>query len=131
MILNKKDLDHIIHDAFCNSTGVYGAVQLSCKRDEYNEAKERLIARTNNMILDKEDVWLEILHMGKTLYLVDIETEEKHSFNYDSIRSKLSSDNKHLVKMILESLSEHSDAATADTNSIYGVRRYNIRLIKR
>lgn len=113
MILNKKDLDHIIHDAFCNSTGVYGAVQLSCKRDEYNEAKERLRARTNNMIC-KEDVWLEILHMGKTLYLVDQETEEKHSFNYDSIRSKLSSDNKHLVKMIMESLSEHSDADTAD-----------------
>jgi len=124
IILNDNEVKHIIHDAFCNGTGVYGTLELTYRDVDYKEAKEALKKNKepawflNGSI---EDIWIKMLDMGKTLYLVDMESMEKEAFNYESIKEKLSADNEHMTKMIMESLAEEGDADTADNLMQYMV----------
>ncbi len=117
IILNDNEVKHIIHDAFCNSTGVYGALEITYDDVDYEEAKKALKENKEPSLFGSgciEDVWLKMLEMGKTLYLVDTESMEKEAFNYESVKEKLSSGDEHLAKMIMESLEEEGDADTAD-----------------
>lgn len=117
IILNDNEVKHIIHDAFCNSTGVYGALEITYDDVDYEEAKKALKENKEPSLFGSgciEDVWLKMLEMGKTLYLVDTESMEKEAFNYESIKENLSSGDEHLAKMIMESLEEEGDADTAD-----------------
>ena len=117
IILNDNEVKHIIHDAFCNSTGVYGALKITYDDVDYEEAKKALKENKEPSLFGSgciEDVWLKMLEMGKTLYLVDWECMEKEAFNYESIKEKLNSGDGHLAKMIMESLEEEGDSITAD-----------------
>ena len=109
VILNDNEVKRIIDDAFCNSSSlIYGDLYITYSNVDYEEAKK---AFKSNCI---EDVWLKMLDMGKTLYLVDVENMEKKAFNYESIKKKLNSGDEHLAKMIMESFAEVGDAHTAD-----------------
>ena len=78
--LNDNEVKHIIHDAFCNSTGVYGALHITYNYLNYEKAKKALKENKEPSLFGGiciEDIWLKMLEMGKTLYLVDIESKEK------------------------------------------------------
>jgi hypothetical protein len=115
IILDNEESEKFFHNALCNSMGEVCGYGLSFGYDgkEYKAAAKKLKDESPNSEICREDVWMQILKDGGSLYLIDDEDddEEKHIVTLKDVHKKVSEvDVRHLTDMI----NENDDAYTGD-----------------
>ena len=75
--LDKSEIEDYFYRSLCNSLGTFeqSGLELNAKPEDYEAAKESLKAKNPTNTICYEDVFMEVLRMGKKLYVKDIEGE--------------------------------------------------------
>lgn len=120
IIINNEESEQYFLSAICNGglieLGGYG-IQLDYSEADYIEAKKSILVKNlsiknSNDDICVEDVWMEMLRMGKTLRFVD--TEEA----MDTVELTLNQIHERIPQIPNDCLqaynSENDDAGTAD-----------------
>lgn len=112
--LTKEESEKYFHNALCNGLGQMGGygLQFDYEAADYAKAKKRLQAKGQTGIC-LEDVFMEILRMGKKLSFKDIEGDGDYdrSITLKDVHDRVQKTTPHhLVDMI----DENDDADTAD-----------------
>ena len=115
VILTNEESETMFHNALCNGLSYINGYGLSLEADEqdYKAASQKLKSEKPNETICYEDIYLEVLRMGKKLNIVDEECdgENDSSISLSDIHERVSqAPIKHLVDMI----TENDDAETAD-----------------
>lgn len=113
--LTQQEAEEHFFNALCNGAHYisgYG-ISIEPKEEDYEAAKQALSARLGDkQAICYEDVWMEILRMGKPLVMVDTEGAEEPKFVYlkDVHERVAKTEPCHLWNAI----NEEDDAETAD-----------------
>lgn len=113
--LTPKESEEYFHNAMCNGIGMLSNSGLEFDYDDadYEEAKKSLKAKDSNQTICREDVWMEILRIGKKLRVNDIEGagEYTREITLKEVHERVQNTQiNHLTDMI----EENDDAVTAD-----------------
>lgn len=112
--LSPKESEEYFYNALCNGTGQLAdsGLQLDATSDDdYQKAKAYL--KTSNQNACIEDVWMEVLHMGKTLTITDHEGDGEYtrSITLKEVHDRVQ---KTPIRHLQDMINENDDATTAD-----------------
>lgn len=114
--LTPQESEEYFYNALCNGLGYttsgYG-LSLDYSDKDYADAVTKLRNDNTKSLACFEDVLMEMLRMGKTLTMVDEETDEDNTFTITlkEVHERVSNTpTRHLMDMI----NENDDADTAD-----------------
>jgi hypothetical protein len=115
LILEKEEMLEVIHSALSNGglTDLdYSGVEIDVSQSDYSEAKENLKKRLKRLgkesIITIEDVWVEILRMGKPLEFND----DGKSVSFDLNKAMSILDKEPAIRLILEFREGQDDSIT-------------------
>jgi len=111
--LTHEESENYFYNAICNGLGelTYYDLELDYSDEEYKAAKQQLSDKQPNQQVCWEDVLMEMLRSGNTLWVVDSNDDERHPITLDLIHERVqTTQTNHLMNMI----NEHDDAITAD-----------------
>jgi len=111
--LTHEESENYFYNAICNGLGELACydLDLDYSNEEYKAAKQQLSDKQPNEQACWEDVLMEMLRSGNTLWVVDSNDEERHPITLDLIHERVqTTQTNHLMNMI----NEHDDAITAD-----------------
>jgi len=111
--LTHEESENYFYNAICNGLGelVYYDLDLDYSDSEYKAAKQQLSDKQPDTQVCWEDVLMEMLRSGNTLWVVDSNDDERHPITLDLIHERVqTTQTNHLMNMI----NEHDDAITAD-----------------
>lgn len=132
--LTKEESEKYFHSALCNGAGYIGGhgLELDYKEKDYKEAKKSLQEKIDKGEIPhfvyhpdymkkkgekpeicREDVWMEILSIGKKLKMIDHEGEGEYTreITLADVHERVQkTDPDHLLDMV----NENDDAVTAD-----------------
>ena len=111
--LTHEESENYFYNAICNGLGelVYYDLELDYSDEEYKAAKQQLSDKQPDTQVCWEDVLMEMLRSGNTLWVVDSNDDERHPITLDLIHERVqTTQTNHLMNMI----NEHDDAITAD-----------------
>ena len=111
--LTHEESENYFYNAICNGLGelTYYDLELDYSDSEYKTAKQQLSDKQPNQQVCWEDVLMEMLRSGNTLWVVDSNDDERHPITLDLIHERVqTTQTNHLMNMI----NEHDDAITAD-----------------
>jgi len=110
--LTPKESEEFFHTALCCITLSGYGLSLDYSMDAYKAAKESLKAKGNTNLC-REDVWMEILRIGKKLTVVDEEGDGEYtrSIELKDVHEKVqNTPSSHLIDI----KEDRDDAVTAD-----------------
>jgi hypothetical protein len=113
--LTHEESESHFFDALCNGLQEmqYYGLELQYKDEDYESAKQSIIERLgNNIVMCYEDVLMEILKMGKSLGLADLEGgEDTHFITLKEVHERV---NNTPIRHLMDAINENGDAVTAD-----------------
>lgn len=113
IVLEQSESEEIFFNAMCNGLGElsYYDLELDYDSDEYKAAKQKLNEAQPGIKQCWEDVLMEMLRNGKSLWIVDNNDEERHPITMDLIHERVANTpHRHLM----DAINERDDATTAD-----------------
>ena len=109
--LTPTEAENYFYDAMCNGFGElsYYDLQLDYDDDEYKAAKQKY--ESSHTSACWEDVLMEMLRSGNTLWIVDQNDDERHPITLELIHERVQlTPHRHLM----DAINENGDATTAD-----------------
>jgi len=111
--LTKEESEKYFYNALCNGLGelTYYGLDLRYSKQEYTEAKKMLELMNPQNIICYEDVLMEMLKLGKGLYILDTEDDSVYDITLEKVHERVQNTHYgHLIDMI----NEQDDSITAD-----------------
>ena len=112
--LTHAESEEHFYNAICNGLGELGYydLQLDYSDDEYSAAKTSLIFKDSSAGLCFEDILMEMLRNGNTLWVVDEGGDgERHPITLDLVHERVQNTP---IRHLMDAINEHDDATTAD-----------------
>ena len=113
--LTHEESESHFFDALCNGLQEmhYYGLELQYSDEDYESAKQSIIERLgNNHVICYEDVLMEILKMGNSLSLADLEGgEDTHVISLKEVHERVSN---APIRHLMDAINENGDAITAD-----------------
>lgn len=112
--LTPQECEEHFFNALCNGAGyIQGSgVEIDAEfADEYSAASKKLKAEGKAPCI--EDVWMEVLRMGKRLQMTDVEGDGEHTrqITLKDVHDRVS---KTPIDHLMDAINENDDATTAD-----------------
>jgi hypothetical protein len=111
--LTHEESEAHFYNAICNGLGElrYYDLELDYDAKEYKAAKQQLSDKQPDNQACWEDVLMEMLRSGNTLWVVDSNDSERHPITLDLVHERVQqTPTRHLMNAI----NENDDATTAD-----------------
>jgi hypothetical protein len=110
--LTKQEAEKFFYNALCNGLGYFQSYDIELKYDEaeYKKAKETAKAEDDGKVC-YEDVLLQMLKNGNTLFAEDSNSDETYTLTLDKIYEQMQ---EVPANTLLEMINERDDADTAD-----------------
>jgi hypothetical protein len=110
--LKKESAEKYFFNALCNGLGYFESygIELQYSDEEYKEARKTAKSEDEESV-SYEDVLMQMLKNGNTLFAEDFEAEETYSLNLEKMYAQM---NQVPEKFILQMIAETDDADTAD-----------------
>jgi hypothetical protein len=111
--LTHEESEQYFYNAICNGLGElrYYDLELDYNINEYKAAKQQLSDKQPGTEVCWEDILMEMLRSGNTLWVVDNNDEERHPITLERVHEAVQhTPHNHLMDMI----NENDDACTAD-----------------
>jgi hypothetical protein len=111
--LTHEESEAHFYNAICNGLGElrYYDLELDYDAKEYKAAKQQLSDKQPDNQACWEDVLMEMLRSGNTLWIVDSNDDERHPITLDLVHERVQqTPTRHLMNAI----NENDDATTAD-----------------
>ena len=111
--LTHEESEAHFYNAICNGLGElrYYDLELDYDAKEYKAAKQQLSDKQPDNQACWEDVLMEMLRSGNTLWVVDSNDDERHPITLDLVHERVQqTPTSHLMNAI----NENDDATTAD-----------------
>lgn len=113
--LTPQESETHFFDALCNGLQEmqYYGLELQYSDEDYKAAKDILKEQTGeNTAICYEDILMQILRMGKSLSLVDLEGgEDSSSITMKDVHERVSNTQ---IRHLMDAINERGDAITAD-----------------
>jgi hypothetical protein len=113
IVLTPQESEQYFYDAVCNGLGElsYYDLELDYDDNDYKEAKQKLGVMSPGVMVCYEDVLMEMLRDGKSLWIVDQNDDERHPITLQLIHERVQeTPHRHLM----DAVNERGDATTAD-----------------
>ncbi len=113
VILEHQESENLFYDALCNGLNELSYYDLEIDWDEYEykDARIKLKALTPDESICLEDILMQMLRSGNTIWVVDINDDERHPITLQLIHDRVANTpNRHLM----DAINERGDATTAD-----------------
>ena len=117
IVLTKEESENHFYNALCNGSNMrYYGIILDYADKDYTAAKKSLVAKQKKGELKsgicQEDVWMEILRIGKKLTFIDEENGVGNkSITLKDVHSRVA---KTPLNHLMDAVNENDDADTAD-----------------
>jgi len=110
--LTKQECEKYFYNALCNGLGYFQSydIELSYDEKEYKKAKETAKAEDGGSVC-YEDVLLQMLKNGNTLFAEDSNSDEKYTLTINKVYEQMQ---EVPANTLLEMINERDDADTAD-----------------
>ena len=111
--LTPAEAESHFYDAMCNGLGElsYYDLEMDWDEHEYRDARVKLNNAQPNVQQCFEDILMEMLRSGNTLWIVDQNDDERHPITLELIHERVQlTPTRHLM----DAINERGDATTAD-----------------
>jgi hypothetical protein len=110
--LTKQEAEKYFYNALCNGLGYFESYGIELKYDEkeYKKATKTAKAEDGGKVC-YEDVFMEMLKNGNTLFAEDLNANETYTLTLESMYFQM---NEVPVKTLMEMINERDDADTGD-----------------
>lgn len=111
--LTPAEAENLFFDAMCNGLGELSYYDLEMDWDEYEyrDARIKLAKAQPNVQQCFEDILMEMLRSGNTLWIVDQNDDERHPITLELVHERVQlTPTRHLM----DAMNESGDATTAD-----------------
>jgi hypothetical protein len=111
--LTPTEAENLFYDAMCNGLQELSYYDLELDYDDadYEAAKHKLGNEQPGIMVCYEDVLMEILRSGNTLWIVDQNDDERHPITLELIHERVQ---LTPINHLMDAINENGDAATAD-----------------
>ena len=111
--LTHEESEAHFYNAICNGLGElkYYDLDLDYDAKEYKAAKQQLNNKQPDTQACWEDVLMEMLRSGNTLWIVDQNDSERHPITLDLVHERVQ---QTPVNHLMNAINENDDATTAD-----------------
>jgi hypothetical protein len=111
--LTHEESEAHFYNAICNGLGElrYYDLELDYDAKEYKAAKQQLSNKQPDTQACWEDVLMEMLRSGNTLWIVDENDNERHPITLDLVHERVQ---QTPVNHLMNAINENDDATTAD-----------------
>jgi hypothetical protein len=111
--LTHEESEAHFYNAICNGLGElrYYDLELDYDAKEYKAAKQQLNTKQPDTQACWEDVLMEMLRSGNTLWIVDQNDSERHPITLDLVHERVQ---QTPVNHLMNAINENDDATTAD-----------------
>ena len=111
--LTPQESEQHFYDAVCNGLGElsYYDLELDYDDDEYKAAKQSWINKHPNEQACYEDILMEMLRNGNTLWINDLNDDEKHPITLALVHERVQNTP---IRHLMDAINENGDATTAD-----------------
>ena len=111
--LTHEESEAHFYNAICNGLGElkYYDLDLDYDAKEYKAAKQQLSDKQPDTQACWEDVLMEMLRSGNTLWIVDENDNERHPITLDLVHERVQ---QTPVNHLMNAINENDDATTAD-----------------
>jgi len=111
--LTHEESEAHFYNAICNGLGElrYYDLDLDYDTKEYKAAKQQLSDKQPDTQACWEDVLMEMLRSGNTLWIVDENDNERHPITLDLVHERVQ---QTPVNHLMNAINENDDATTAD-----------------
>jgi hypothetical protein len=111
--LTHEESEAHFYNAICNGLGElkYYDLDLDYDAKEYKAAKQQLSDKQPDNQACWEDVLMEMLRSGNTLWIVDENDDERHPITLDLVHERVQ---QTPVNHLMNAINENDDATTAD-----------------
>jgi hypothetical protein len=111
--LTHEESEAHFYNAICNGLGElrYYDLELDYDTKEYKAAKQQLSDKQPDTQACWEDVLMEMLRSGNTLWVVDSNDGERHPITLDLVHDRVQ---QTPVNHLMNAINENDDATTAD-----------------
>ena len=111
--LTHEESEAHFYNAICNGLGElkYYDLDLDYDAKEYKAAKQQLNTKQPDTQACWEDVLMEMLRSGNTLWIVDENDDERHPITLDLVHERVQ---QTPVNHLMNAINENDDATTAD-----------------
>ena len=111
--LTHEESEAHFYNAICNGLGElkYYDLELDYDTKEYKAAKQQLSDKQPDTQACWEDVLMEMLRSGNTLWIVDQNDNERHPITLDLVHERVQ---QTPVNHLMNAINENDDATTAD-----------------
>jgi len=111
--LTHEESEAHFYNAICNGLGElrYYDLELDYDAKEYKAAKQQLNNKQPDTQVCWEDVLMEMLRSGNTLWIVDPNDNERHPITLDLVHERVQ---QTPVNHLMNAINENDDATTAD-----------------
>ena len=111
--LTHEESESHFYNAICNGLGElrYYDLELDYEAKEYKAAKQQLNTKQPDTQACWEDVLMEMLRSGNTLWIVDQNDDERHPITLDLVHERVQ---QTPVNHLMNAINENDDATTAD-----------------
>jgi hypothetical protein len=113
VVLEHQESENLFFDALCNGASelAYYDLELDYNYNEYQEAKWILEAQTPDETICYEDVMMQMLRSGNTIWVVDSNDDERHPITLQLVHDRVANTP---IRHLMDAINEHGDATTAD-----------------
>lgn len=112
--LSPEESEEYFYNALCNGAGYVQChgISIDAESDiQYQEAKIKLKNEKPGTVICIEDVWMEVLRMGKKLKLTDEEGDDHRTIELKDVHDRVQKTPLYHLEAMIE---EQDDADTAD-----------------
>ena len=111
--LTHEESEAHFYNAICNGLGElrYYDLELDYDTKEYKAAKQQLSDKQPDTQACWEDVLMEMIRSGNTLWIVDSNDGERHPITLDLVHERVQ---QTPVNHLMNAINENDDATTAD-----------------
>lgn len=113
VILEHQESENLFYDALCNGLNElsYYDLEIDWDENEYKDARIKLKALTPDETICLEDIFMQMLRSGNTIWIVDSNDDERHPITLKLVHDRVANTpNRHLM----DAINERGDATTAD-----------------
>ena len=113
VILEHQESENLFYDALCNGLNElsYYDLEIDYDKELYIEAKKILKALTPEETICHEDILMQMLRSGKTIWVLDITDDERHPITLQLVHDRVVNTP---IRHLMDAINERGDATTAD-----------------
>jgi hypothetical protein len=113
IVLTEQESEQYFYDAMCNGLNelAYYDLELDYNENEFSNTKHKLGVASPGIMICYEDILMEMLREGKSLWIVDVNEDERFPITLQLVHERVQeTPHNHLM----DSINERGDATTAD-----------------